>query len=58
VDYVLIHELCHTRVRNHSPRFWALVSRYCPDHARLRAELRTAGRNLPTWAGEWREGER
>lgn len=58
VDYVLIHELCHTRVRNHSPRFWALVTRHCPDHARLRAELRVAGRNLPDWARERREGER
>ena len=52
VDYVLLHELCHTRVRNHSPRFWALVARHCPDHSRLRTELRLAGRNLPAWAAQ------
>lgn len=50
VEYVLVHELCHTRVRNHSPRFWALLSRHCPEQAALRAALRAAGRRLPGWA--------
>lgn len=40
IDYVIIHELCHARVRHHGPRFWQLVQRFEPDHARLRAELR------------------
>lgn len=40
LDYVIIHELCHIKVPNHGPRFWKLVSRYVPDHAELRRQLR------------------
>lgn len=32
IDYLIIHELCHLREPNHSPRFWALVATYCPDY--------------------------
>ena len=28
VDYVLLHELAHLLVHDHSPAFWALVNRY------------------------------
>lgn len=33
IDYVIIHELCHMKEFNHSPKFWQMVSRYCPDYA-------------------------
>lgn len=49
VDYVCVHELCHTQVPNHSPAFWRLVGRHCPSYPDLRAELRVAGRALPEW---------
>ena len=36
VEYVIIHELAHIVHPNHSPQFWDLVGRYCPDYRRLR----------------------
>lgn len=40
VDYVIIHELCHRIEMNHSPKFWNLVGKYCPDYKNLRKELK------------------
>jgi predicted metal-dependent hydrolase len=39
-DYVLIHELMHLKRMDHSPRFWKLVERACPDYQRARRYLR------------------
>jgi hypothetical protein len=46
VDYVVIHELAHLRIKNHSPRFWKLVESLCPDYKRCRKWLRDHGELL------------
>ena len=46
LDYVVVHELCHLRVPNHSRRFWALVERHRPHWRRQRDWLRDYGPEL------------
>lgn len=48
--HILLHELCHTRVLDHSPRFWKLMARHEPDHRRLREEMRRSWTWVPPWA--------
>lgn len=41
VDYVILHELVHTRHRDHSPRFWSALDAISASSSRiLRKELR------------------
>ena len=45
-DYVIVHELCHRKVMNHSPRFWQEVSAVLPDFQAHRRWLKENGASL------------
>ena len=46
LDYVVVHELCHRKETNHSPRFWAEVGRVLPDYKASKKWLRDNGNRL------------
>ena len=46
IDYVVVHELCHLKVKNHSREFWRQVALIFLDHKERRAWLRTNSRLL------------
>jgi predicted metal-dependent hydrolase len=39
-DMVIIHELCHTKVKNHSSDFYRLLEYHCPNLGRKRKEIK------------------
>ena len=47
IDYVVVHELSHLRVMDHSPRFWDTVRAVVPDYADLRGQLKD--QPVPRW---------
>jgi predicted metal-dependent hydrolase len=50
VDYVMIHELCHIAVMNHSRAFWNLVRHHCPEYRSRDNRLRDMWKVVPRWA--------
>jgi predicted metal-dependent hydrolase len=51
VDYVLLHELCHTVRPDHSQAFWTLLGTHDPDWKGKRKQVRDAHRLIPPWFG-------
>lgn len=41
IDYVIIHELCHTHEKNHGKPFWTLMDSILGDAKKIAKELRT-----------------
>lgn len=40
IDFVLLHELVHTRIKNHAKEFWLELGKYADNVGALRKELR------------------
>ena len=43
IEYVAAHEVCHVRVKDHSPRYWALLRSIMPDSDDRKRALKVDG---------------
>ena len=55
VDYVIVHELAHVHVPNHTPEFWLRVERAMPNYQLAKSNLALLGSKL--WLGETKESK-
>jgi predicted metal-dependent hydrolase len=49
LQYLMIHELAHTRHMNHSAAYWRTVAEQCADWRRLDRELSRGWQHVPRW---------
>lgn len=50
--HLMLHELCHTVIMDHSAHFWSLLAQFDEHSVRLRKELKQGNKYLPDWIGE------
>ncbi len=43
IDYVILHELVHTKIKDHSPAFWRELDRYVGDARKLDSTIKEFG---------------
>lgn len=46
IDYIVVHELCRLKIRDHSSAFWSELKRVIPDYQEHREWLRKYGASL------------
>ena len=32
IDYVILHELCHLKIKGHSDKFWQMIKKFMPNY--------------------------
>ena len=40
MDYVILHELAHTKIQNHGPKFWSVLQNILPNAKQLDRHLK------------------
>jgi predicted metal-dependent hydrolase len=43
IDYVIVHELCHVRFKNHDKKFFAFLKKKCPRWEKIKDKLESIG---------------
>ena len=46
IDYIVLHELCHQKIKDHSHHYWDLVHRFMPNYQDKIDWLKVNGTNL------------
>jgi predicted metal-dependent hydrolase len=46
IDYIILHELCHLKIKEHSHHYWDLVHRFMPNYQDKIEWLKVNGCNL------------
>jgi predicted metal-dependent hydrolase len=46
IDYMILHELCHLKIKEHSHQFWNLLHKYMPNYQTKIDWLKVNGINL------------
>jgi predicted metal-dependent hydrolase len=46
IDYIIVHELCHLKIKEHSHRYWDLLHIFIPNYQDKTEWLRVNGDSL------------
>jgi predicted metal-dependent hydrolase len=46
IDYIILHELCHLKIKEHSHHYWDYVRRYMPNYQQKIEWLKASGNHL------------